>query len=156
MASASAVSPPPSNTLTGSRVNFMLEGNLVGFASNLSYSHNYTLAPLNVIGSIETIQHIPVQYQAGITFNNFRVLGRTLRTLGLWPRIGKNPTDHMMALIQIPELTAVCEDVVTQTIILIAEGVRIESSAVQMAANSLMQEDISCVCRRILLEGDSI
>ena len=154
MSSFAPAAPQPSNTLTGSRIQFMLQGVLVGFAQNLSYSHNIAYSPLNVLGSIEVEQHIPVAYTASITFNNFRVLNRNLRTLGLWGRPGKNAQEHLINISAIPELTAVCTDVVTDTIVLIAEGVRVESSAVQAAANQVLVEDISCVVRRLLLEGD--
>lgn len=155
MASTSAA-PPPSNTLSGPRASFTINGIVVGYASQCSVAQSYSYSPVNVIGSVETLAHIPTSYSASVTFNNLRLVGQTLRTLGWWVPLGNGPTEHLRNLVQLPELTAVLEDTVTNTVCGLILGVRIESSSLNVSAGGLWTEDYSCVCRRVLMEGDSL
>lgn len=155
MASTSAT-PPPSDVLSGARANFMLNGVSVGYAGQCSVAHNYSYSPIQVIGSLEVLGHVPTAYMSSLTFNQLRLVGTNLRTAGWWPFVGNTPTDHLRALVAIPELTAVLEDSVTSTVCALAIGCRIESSSLNVSSSGLWGEDVSVVVRRILLEGDQI
>lgn len=155
MASTSAA-PPPSNVLSGARALFMFEGRPVGFAGQASVAQNYTMSPINVIGSIETLGYVPTQYNTALNFNQLFLVGQSLTTLGYLPPKGNTPTEHLRALAAIPELTAVLEDTITSTVVALAIGCRIESSSLSITAGGLWGEDISVVVRRLMVAGDNI
>ena len=151
---AAAGSSPPSNTLYGARAIFSINGITAGYATSCSYSSNYNYQPLNVLGSLEVVQHLPMSSGVTLTANNFVLVGTTLRTLGFWPSVGVNAQEHLRNLVAIAELTATIEDVVTNTIVASFVGVRVESSSIQVSSGNIMAEDVTFVVRRILQAPD--
>lgn len=151
---ATPAGAPPTNTLHGARAIFSIGGVRAGYAQNVAYSSSYSLQPMSVLGSVEIIQHIPTSYTATLTCNNFRLVGTTLRTLGLWPKLGTTAQEHLRNLVNIAEITASIEDIQTNAVIMLAEGVRIESESVSISAGNLIASDVSLVVRRIRDESE--
>jgi hypothetical protein len=146
---AGPAGPPPSNTLTGARCSFQINGVQLGFASNVSWSRSINYAPLQVLGNIEVVSHIPQSYTATLTCNNFYLLGTTLVTYGFMAKVGNSAQEHFANITALNELTAVVEDIQSQTIIAICEGCRAESSSIQVSQGNYMSEDVNFVVRRI-------
>lgn len=152
---ASAGASPPSNTLYGARAIFSINGVVSGYATSVSWANSYSYQPLNVLGSIETTQHLPMLYQTTLTANNFRLVGTTLRTMNFWPKIGTNAQDHLRNLTSIAELSCTVEDLVTNVIVASFSGCRVESSSISVSSGNLMAEDITFVCRRCADESET-
>lgn len=151
---ATPVGAPPTNIIHGARAVFLISGTRAGYAQNVAYSASYQMSPVQVLNSLEVISHIPTSYTATLTCNNFRLVGTTLRSLGLWPKLGVNPQDHLRNMANIAEITAHIEDVQTNTIIMLAEGVRVESESVSVSAGNLVASDVSLVVRRLKTEDE--
>ena len=151
---ATPAGAPPTNTLHGARAVFSLGGVRAGYAQNVAYSSSYQLSPIQTLSSIEVVAFVPTSYTCTLTCNNFRLVGTTLRSLGLWPKLGVNPQDHLRNLANIAEITAHIEDIQTNTIIMLAEGVRVESESVSVSAGNLVASDVSLVCRRLKSEDE--
>lgn len=150
---SSTAALPNSPVLSGPRALFLLNGIQVGYAGQCSVAQSYQQQPINVIGSLETIQHVPTGYSVQLTFNQLRLVGTTLVTQGLLPAVGSTPLEHLRNLVSIPELTAVLEDQITNTVCALVIGVRIESDSLNITSGGLWGEDVSAVARRMIGEG---
>jgi hypothetical protein len=131
----------------------MINGQQIGYAGMCSVAQSYQQQPVNVIGSIETIQHVTTGYTVQLTFNQLRLVGTNLVTQGFIPDVGNTPRDHIRSVVALPELTAVLEDQVTSTVVALIIGVKIESDSLNITSGGLWGEDVSCVARRMVLSG---
>lgn len=150
---ASTAALPNSPVLSSARALFTINGIEVGYAGQCSVATSYARTPVDVIGNIEVPQYVPTKVTHQVTFNQLRLVGTNLVTLGFLPSPGNTAEEHLRNLIAIPELTAILEDRITSTVCALLIGVQIESSSLNVSASSLWSEDISGVCRRVIVEG---
>ena len=125
---------------TGSKAIFRLAGVQVANASNVSYNENIQLEPINVLDEIATVEHAEVGYSCDIQCQTFRVANESVKQLGLMPRLSQILTQG--------ELTAEVVDRISSAVILLMEGVKLQSRATTIDARGVATETWSFVGRK--------
>jgi hypothetical protein len=121
-----------SRVMTGAKAIFRLNGVQVAFASNVSYNENIQLEEVNVLDRIETLEHAEVGYRVDLNCTAFRVQNESVKQLGIMPRL----QDILVS----GELTAEIIDRVSNSVILLMEGVKMESRQTTVDARGVMTE----------------
>jgi len=132
--------------MTGAKVIFLLDGNKVAYASNVSWNENITYEPINVLDQLEVAEHAETGYTVDLQCQNFRVPNQSVKGLG-----------YMSSLSQIltqGELTASVVDRDTKAILLLMTGVKLQARQSAVDARGVMTETWSFVGRTAFDEAD--
>lgn len=121
-----------STVMTGAKAIFRINGVQIAYASNVSYNENIQLEEVNVLDKIETLEHAEVGYRVDMSCTTFRVQNQSVKQLGIMPRLEDILTSG--------ELTAEIIDRATNSVLLLMEGVKLESRATNVDARGLMTE----------------
>lgn len=139
---------------TGARARFSVNGVRVGYARNVSITEEIEYFPVEVIGNIETEEHVPVAYRVRFTASMFRIIGETIKTLGLFPNVGGNTDEHLTNVLTSGDLVATIEDTKTGKIFATVEQVRVASHSFTIDARGVVGEDMEFVAIRLLDESE--
>ena len=121
-----------SQVMTGAKAIFRLSGTQIAFASSVTYNENIQLEEVNVLDKIDTLEHAEVGYRVDISCQVFRVSEQSIKQLGLMPKLGSILTQG--------ELTAEVIDRNTNSVILLMEGVKLESRQSTVDARGVLTE----------------
>ena len=121
-----------SKVMTGAKAIFRINGVQIAYASNVTYNENIQLEEVNVLDKIEVIEHAEVGYRVDMSCQTFRVQNESVKQLGIMPKLE--------AILTSGELTAEVIDRQTNTILLLMEGVKMESRQTSVDARGLMTE----------------
>jgi hypothetical protein len=145
----------PNSILHGPRAIFTIRGTAIAYASNAQWSSSYQMTPIQVLGNIEVVQHIPTAYTATLSVNQLRLVNSNMQTLGFQSRIGRTAAEHLRLLANVEELDATIEDQQEEVIIAQFIGLRVEGSSTSVGVNGIMEEQISFTCRRLQTEAET-
>ena len=118
--------------MTGPKAIFRVNGVQIAYASSVSFNENIQLEEVNVLDRLETVEHAEVGYRVDMSCQSFRVQNQSVKQLGLMSRLGDILTQGV--------LTAEIIDRVSGAVILLMEGVKLESRQTQVDARGLMTE----------------
>lgn len=118
--------------MTGPRAIFRLNGNQVAYASNVSFNENIQLEEVNTLDRLEVLEHAEVGYRVDMSCQNFRVANQSVKQLGIMPRLAQILTQGV--------LTAEIIDRASGAVILLMEGVKLETRQTSVDARGLMTE----------------
>ena len=121
-----------SQVMTGAKAIFRLNGVQVAFASNCSFNENIQLEEVNVLDKIESIEHAEVGYRVDLSCQTFRIQNQSVKQLGIMPRLEDILTNG--------EITAEVVDRQTNSVLLLMEGVKLESRQTTVDSRGLMTE----------------
>ena len=121
-----------SQVMTGAKAIFRLDGNQIAYASSVTFNENIQLEEVNVLDKIDTLEHAEVGYRVDLSCQTFRVSDKSVKQLGLMPKLGSILTQG--------ELTAEVIDRNTNAVILLMEGVKLESRQTTVDARGVMTE----------------
>ena len=121
-----------SQVMTGAKAIFRLNGTQVAFASSVTFNENIQLEEVNVLDKIDTLEHAEVGYRVDISCQTFRVQNQSIKQLGLMPKLNQILTQG--------ELTAEVIDRNSNAVILLMEGVKLESRQSTVDARGVMTE----------------
>ena len=76
------------NVLSGARAKLIVNGNEIGYASNVSASEQIALQRVDVLGDIDSKEIVPVGRAVSVQAAFVRISGQSLKDLGLIPRGG--------------------------------------------------------------------
>lgn len=145
----------PGKIITGARARFSLNGQVIGYARNVSGGENIMYEEVNVLDNIEVEEHVPVGYSASLTASMLRIVGDTLKSAGLFPATGKNSEEHLRNVLLLSgNMKATLEDTKTGKIIQEYSSVKITSYNWQLDARGIMGTDIDFVCKRSIDESE--
>jgi len=121
-----------SQTMTGPKTIFRLNGVQIAFASNASWNENIQLEEVNVLDVIEVKELAEVGYRVDLSCQTFRVQNESVKQLGIMPRL----EDILLS----GEITAEVVDRQTNSVLLLMEGVKLEARQTTVDARGLMTE----------------
>jgi len=121
-----------SQVMTGPKAIFRLNGVAVARASNCSFNETIQLEEVNVLDRLETVEHAEVGYRVDLSCQTFRVQNESVKQLKIMPRLEDILTSG--------EITAEVIDRVSNAVILLMEGVKLESRQTTVDARGLMTE----------------
>lgn len=99
------------NVLSGARAKLIVNGNEIGYASNVSASEQIALQRVDVLGDIDSKEIVPVGRAVSVQAAFVRISGQSLKDLGLIPRGGT------VDVINFPEITMEVYDQVSDQLI---------------------------------------
>ena len=134
-----------SKTFSGARALFLINSNPIGFAGGMSGSEEIDYEPVDTLNYLEVREHVPVAYRVSLNAQVFRVVGESLKKLGIIPRLEE--------IITSGDLEAVQDSVTGQTIALFT-GVRAAAQNFDVTARGLVQTAVSFVAIRHYDEFD--
>ena len=121
-----------SKVMTGAKAIFRINGTKIAFASNVTWNENIQLEEVNVLDQLEVVELAEVGYRVDFSCQTFRVADVSVKQLGIMPRL-----EDILAS---GELTAEVIDRQTNAVILLMEGVKLESRQSTVDARGLMTE----------------
>jgi len=132
-------------TFTGARARFKINGNKVAFAGGVSGEESIDYEPVDVLDLIEVLEHVPVAYRANMNANVFRVVGQSLKVLGIFPLQSNILTSGA--------LEASIEDSVTNRTAYLFQGVKTSTKSFDTSARATTTENVGFVAIRVLDEA---
>lgn len=126
-----------SQTSTGARVVFRVNGQKVAFAQALNYSVAHAHQPVDVLDQLEPAEYAETGYTVNFTVSMFRVAAQSAISLGLRPKLQDILTQ--------PELTAELIDRVNGQTLMLIERVKCTQEDMSIDARSLGQVTLSFV-----------
>jgi len=121
-----------SRVMTGARAIFRINGTKVALASQCTYNEAIQLEPVNVLDQLEVEEYAEVGYTVDLQCQAFRVQNQSVKQLGIMPKLN--------AILTSGEMTAEIIDRVTNSVILLMEGVKMESRQSTVDARGVMTE----------------
>ena len=120
---------------TGPKAIFRIAGIPIAYASNATWNENIQLEEVNVLDKVETLELAEVGYRVDMSCQTFRVVNKSVKQLGIMPKLQEILTQG--------ELTCEIVDRATGTVILLMEGVKLESRATSVDARGVATENWS-------------
>ena len=139
---------------TGARARFSINGVKIGYARNVNVSESINYEAIEVLDNIEVEEYAPVSYTVTMTCSMFRIIGETLKSMGLFPSNGSNSSDHLSNILVSGDLVATIEDSKTGKIFATLEQVKIQSHNWTVDARGVVGEDVTFVCIRVSDESE--
>ena len=134
-----------SQTSTGARIVFRVNGKKVAFANSLNYTVAHAHQPVDVLDQLEPAEYAETGYTVNFSATQFRVSNQSAIALGLAPRLQDILTQ--------PELTAELVDRITGATLMLIQRVKCTQIDANVDARSLMQTTLSFVGIRYDDEG---
>lgn len=126
-----------SQTSSGARVVFRVNGAKVAFAQALNYSVQHAHQPVDVLDQLEPAEYAETGYTVNFSVTMFRVANQGAISLGLRPKLQDILTQ--------PELTAELVDRINGATIMLIERVKCTQEDLSIDARSLGQLSLSFV-----------
>ena len=129
------------NTFSGARARFKINGNIVGFAGGVSGSESIDYEPVDVIDLLEVREWVPVAYRATLNAQVFRVIGSSLKALGIFPTEENILTSG--------DLTCTVEDKLSGNTMAQFEGCKAQEHSFDITARGIVSENVTFVTIRL-------
>lgn len=136
-----------SKTFSGARAVFLINSVPVAFAGGVSGEEMIDYEPVDVLALLEVREFVPVAYRTTLSAQVFRVVGDSLKKLGILPR--------QEDIITSGDLEAAIQDVVTRQTIALFQGVRCAGHSWDVTARGIVSENVSFVSIRVLDEYEN-
>lgn len=127
-------------TFAGARARLRVGGKIVGFTTNVSGGEAVNYEEIHVLGLLETKEHAEVGYTATLNGQFFRLIGRSKKSLGIFPTAQNILTNG--------ELSASIEDLVTRETPHQFIGVKAADADFDLPARGVERETMSFVAIR--------
>lgn len=131
-------------TFSGARAIFIINSQPVGFAGGVSGEEMVDYEPVDVLNLLEVREFVPVAYRTSLNAQIFRVVGQSLKALGILPR--------QEDIITSGDLEAAVQDNVTGQTIALFQGVRCSGHSFDVTARGIVMENVSFVSIRVFDE----
>jgi hypothetical protein len=136
-----------SKTFSGARAVFLINSVPVAFAGGVSGEEMIDYEPVDVLALLEVREFVPVSYRTSLSAQVFRVVGDSLKKLGILPR--------QEEIITSGDLEAAIQDTVTRQTICLFQGVRCTGHSWDVTARGIVQENVNFVSIRVLDEYEN-
>lgn len=141
-----------SKVVTAPRCRILLDTKVMGWGTNISYNVDYEMNPLDVIDNFEVEEFVPVGYTVNGTISKVGVNNVSLRTMGLFPRVGVDSDAHLLNFLLLGDHTIQLidkfGDAGSEKTLAIVYGVKFGSKGWNVAARGIAGEDINFVAKR--------
>jgi len=126
------------STFSGVRARFKISGEKIGFAGGVSGEEAIDYEPVNVLDKLEVQEHVPVAYRVSLSCNIFRVLGKSLKSLGIMPIQNDILTSGALS-------ATVDDSADDDRTMLIIEGLRATTKTFDITARGIVSESVNFV-----------
>jgi hypothetical protein len=88
----------------------LIDGVVFGFCLGVNGDEEIQYADVEVIDNIEVAEQVPVGYVVNLSASQVWLVRQTLKALGLFPKIGSSPEEHLRNILNQRDLTILIED----------------------------------------------
>lgn len=134
------------NVFSGARARFKIDGVPVGFAAGVSGSESIDYEPVDVLDLLEVREFVPVAYRATLSAQVFRVIGKSLKALNIFPK-----QDNILTS---GDLTCTIEDRLTGETMAQFEQCKAQEHTFDVTARGIVSENVTFVTIRMKDEFD--
>lgn len=75
----------PPQTFVGARARFKINGKKIAFAGGVNGEESINYEPVDVLDLLSVYEHVPVGYVANLNASLFRIIGQSIKQLGIMP-----------------------------------------------------------------------
>ena len=136
------------NVFSGARARFLINGSVIGFAGGVSGSESIDYEPVDVLDLLEVREYVPVAYRATLSAQIFRVIGKSLKALGIFP------PDTGRSILTSGDLTCVIEDTLQSQIMAQFEQCKAQEHTFDVTARGMVSENVTFVTIRLKDESN--
>jgi hypothetical protein len=129
------------NVFSGARARFKVDGVVVGFAGGVSGSESIDYEPVDVLDLLEVREFVPVAYRCTLNAQIFRVIGKSLKALGIFPTEENILTSG--------DLTCTIEDRLTGNTAAQFEACKCQEHTFDVTARGIVSENVTFVTIRL-------
>ena len=139
---------PGTRVMTGARAKFYINTIQIAYASNVSYTEEIQLEEVNVLDEIQVVEHAEVGYRVTMQCTTFRVLNKSVKSLGIMQQVDSILTQGVMT------------SYITDTTdpdggnIIFLTGVKLESRQSSVDARGVMTETWNFKARKAADESE--
>lgn len=126
---------------TGAASRFSINGLVIGTGTDVAGGESYQYEEIDVLGVLEVAEHALVGYRATMSARIFRVVGRSLKALGVFPTLN--------AALRSGEMSAGIEDTTTGEVPMQFMGVKIADKNFNDASRGVVVDDCSFVAIKL-------
>jgi len=141
----------PSDTFSGARAIFLIDGSPIGFAGGVSGEETIDYEPVDVLNLLRVLEHVPVAYRVSMNAQIFRVINQSIKQQGIMP--ARNGED--LNIINKADLTAAIQDKVTNETAQLFLGVRCSGHTFDVTARGIVSENVSFVALETMDEFEN-
>lgn len=131
-------------TFSGARSIFLINSQPVAFAGGVSGNENIEYTPVDVLNLLEIRELVPTAYTCSLNAQIFRVVGQSLKALGIFPKESDILTSG--------DLEAAIQDSVTGQTIALFQGVKCSGHDWDDTARGIVSENVTFACIRVFDE----
>lgn len=128
----------------GARGRFKVNGEKVAFAGGVSGEESIDHEAIDVLDLLEVLEYVEVAYRASLNANIFRVIGQSLKNLGIFPVQANILTSGV--------LECAIEDTITNSTAYLFQGCKAGNKSFDMSARGVVTENLSFVAIRVMGE----
>jgi hypothetical protein len=129
------------NVFSGARSRFKVDGNIVGWAGGVSGSESIDYEPVDVLDMLEVREFVPVAYRATLNATIFRLIGQSLKAMGIFP-VEEN-------ILTSGDLTCTVEDKLTGNTMSQFESCKAQEHSFDITARGITSENVTFVTIRL-------
>lgn len=129
----------------GARARFKVNGEKIAFAGGVSGEESIDHEPIDVLDLLEVLEYVEVAYRASLNTNVFRVIGESLKNMGIFPLQSNILTSGA--------LECAVEDTITNSTAYLFQGCKAGNKSFDVAARGVVTENLSFVAIRVFDES---
>ncbi len=133
------------NVFSGARAIFQIKGATVAFAGGVSGSESIDYEPVDVLDLLEVREFVPVAYRATLNAQIFRVIGQSLKQLGIFPTIEN--------ILETGDLDCAVQDKISGDTMALFLGCKAQEHSFDISARGLVSENVTFVTIKMLDES---
>lgn len=141
-------------TITGARARFTIGGKKVGWATDVSLTEAVDYQEAIVLDDIEVAEHVPQLYRVRLSFGTLKLVGMSLKRLGLFPKGGAASGARLRNIINTAEMSAVIADSQSGEILEQVQGVKISERTLSISAGNIAGINITAVARSTMDQSE--
>ncbi len=130
-----------SATFSGARSIFLINSVPVAYAGGVSGEEMIDYEPVDVLGLLEVKEFVPVAYRTSLNAQIFRVVGKSLKQLGILPTLEN--------IITSDDMTAAIQDSVTRETIALFLNVRASGASWDSTARGIVSQNVTFVAIKV-------
>ena len=140
---------PRGRVLSGARIADLLNGQRVGWATNIEVREQWDLQPVRVLDEIEVIAHEPAGYTASVNMGTLTLVDESMKSAGFMPVAGRERGSRLRNALTLDELTLTCNDYDGE-VLWVVLGVKIATQNFSVQAGALSATRVDALARSVL------
>jgi len=133
--------------MSGPRGAILLDGQKVGWATQVEVREGIEYRPVRVLDEIEVVSHEPVAYNVQVTMATLTIVGKSLQQMGYFPKGGSQLGSRLLEILGTDELTMSVDDRKTGTPAFVVIGLKISEQSISIEAGNISGTRVTCVAR---------